>query len=193
MHWCCYQCRTSDISSEEANLEQAFEELKISKPEKSGVSDLDIREWNIELRENDLKLEEQNVIKKEINIERHSLEKKRSIEKANYDLNLREIEIERELRTLTEKKQEDILTNKLHEIIILKMSFDLKDDIEISYRVFEKTEKDKNIKNIKKLECLMPDPKKNLNKDENSGLGKDTLHQNKRPSLRHKNTFRDCP
>ena len=184
MHWCCYQCRTSDISSEEANLEQALEELKISKPEKSGVSDLDIREWNIELRENDLKLEEQNVIKKEINIERHSLEKKRSIEKANYDLNLREIEIERELRTLTEKKQEDILTNKLHEIIILKVSFDLKDDIEISYRVFEKTGK---------LDCLMPDQKKNLNKDENSGLGKDTLHQNKRPSLRHKNTFRDCP
>ena len=194
MHWCCDQSHDSERSFEEANLDQNLEEFKNFKPEKKGISDLDIREWNIELRENDLRLEEQNVIKKEITIERRSLEEKRGIEKAKYDLNLKEIEIERELRTLTERKQEDILTKKLiKKPIIMKMSFDLKEDIDISYSVFEKTERDENMKEIKdssislisrtanKKARFMPDQEKALNEDENSGLGKDTLQKQKTP------------
>ena len=194
MHWCCDQSHDSERSFEEANLDQNLEEFKNFKPEKKGISDLDIREWNIELRENDLRLEEQNVIKKEITIERRSLEEKRGIEKAKYDLNLKEIEIERELRTLTERKQEDILTKKLiKKPIIMKMSFDLKEDIDISYSVFEKTERDENMKEIKdssislisraadKKARFMPNQEKALNEDENSGLGKDTLHKQKTP------------
>ena len=194
MHWCCDQSHDSERSFEEANLDQNLEEFKNFKPEKKGISDLDIREWNIELRENDLRLEEQNVIKKEITIERRSLEEKRGIEKAKYDLNLKEIEIERELRTLTERKQEDILTKKLiKKPIIMKMSFDLKEDIEISYSVFEKTERDENMKEIKdssislisraadKKARFMPNQEKALNEDENSGLGKDTLQKQKTP------------
>ena len=194
MHWCCDQSHDSERSFEEANLDQNLEEFQNFKPEKKGISDLDIREWNIELRENDLRLEEQNVIKKEITIERRSLEEKRGIEKAKYDLNLKEIEIERELRTLTERKQEDILTKKLiKKPIIMKMSFDLKEDIDISYSVFEKTERDENMKEIKdssislisraadKKARFMPNQEKALNEDENSGLGKDTLQKQKTP------------
>ena len=194
MHWCCDQSHDSERSFEEANLDQNLEEFKNFKPEKKGISDLDIREWNIELRENDLRLEEQNVIKKEITIERRSLEEKRGIEKAKYDLNLKEIEIERELRTLTERNQEDILTNKLiKKSIILKMNFDLKEDIDVSCSVFEKTERDENMKDIKdssislisrtanKKARFMPDQEKALNEDENSGLGKDTLQKQKTP------------
>ena len=194
MHWCCDQSQASDSSFEEANLDQNLEEFKNFKPEKKCISDLDIREWNIELRENDLRLEEQNVIKKEITIERRSLEEKRGIEKAKYDLNLKEIEIERELRTLTERKQEDILTKKLiKKPIIMKMSFDLKEDIDISYSVFEKTERDENIKDIKdssislisrtanKKARFMPDQEKDFNEDENSGKG--TLQEPKNAHL----------
>ena len=65
--------------------------------------------YSFELRENDLRLEEQNVMKKEITMERRCLEKTNSIKRAKDALNIREIEIEEELRTLTEKKQ-DILT-----------------------------------------------------------------------------------
>ena len=77
MAWCCDQSNTSD---EEAYIEQG-ETGDIWKlncnPERKNISDSDIKEWNIELRENDLTLEEQNVIKREIAIKRRSLEETR--------------------------------------------------------------------------------------------------------------------
>ena len=144
------------------------------KPEKKGISDLDIREWNIELRENDLKMEEENVTKKEITFGRHYLEEKRSIKKTKEDLNIKEIELEKELRTLTEKMQ-DI---KLNEPIILKLSFD-KENIEISYQISGRDEKKKkkdsslNVisRSAKNKTCLFANQEINLNEDQKSGLG----------------------
>ena len=165
-------------------MEQDEESSSSCKPEKKGISDLDIREWNIELRENDLRMEEENVTKKEITFGRHCLEEKRSIKKAKDDLNIKEIELEKELRTLTEKKQ-DI---KLNEPIILKLSFDFKENIEISYQIYEKTERDekKSItdssvnrisRTANKKTCLFANQGTNLNEDQKSGLGKKIIYQ----------------
>ena len=179
MPWCCDQSNTSD---EEANTEQD-EEVDFCKlncnPERKGISDSDIKEWNIELRENDLTLEEQNVTKREIAIKRRSLEETRKNKKAKEDLNFKEIEIEKELRTLTEKKQ-DIQTNKMNEPIILKMSIDFQENIEISYKVyeqFETGEKTEAIKdqNTKIKTCLMSDREIGLNENEKTGLGETFL------------------
>ena len=179
MHWCCDQTNASASSDEEANVERDDEESSNCKPEKKGISDLDIREWNIELRENDLRMEEDNVTKKEITFGRHCLEEKRSIKKAKEDLNIKEIELEKELRTLTEKKQ-DI---KLNEPIRLKLSFDFKENFEISYcKLYEKTEQDekKSIKvsplniisrSAKNKSCLFANQETKLNEDQKSGLG----------------------
>ena len=162
MHWCCYQKNDND---EWANRERVEEKSVSSKPKKkNGVSKLDIREWGIELRENDLKLEEQNIMEKEINIKKRSLEESRSVKKAKDYLNIREIEIEEELRTLTEKKKDILLRKKQ----ILKMIFDCGENIELPHRVFAKTQskernKDKNIEGEIRL-----------NSEERSGLGKST-------------------
>ena len=164
-------------------MEQAEEESQNCKPEKKGISDLDIREWNIELRENDLRMEEDNVTKKEITFGRHCLEEKRSIKKVKDDLNIKEIELEKELRTLTEKKQ-DI---KLNEPIILKLSFDFKENLEISYKIYEKTERDEkksinesplNIlsRSAKNKSCLFANQETKHNEDQNSGLGKTPIY-----------------
>ena len=179
-------------------MERVEEESMNCKPKKkNGISDLDIREWSIELRENDLRLEEQNVIKKEIIVERRCLEKARSIKKAKDALNIREIEVEEELRTLTEKKQ-DILTYKQNEPIILKMSFDFKENIEISYRVYGKTKNEKkklgkrNEQNINKNTHLRDDHEMRLNEDERTGLGETPRLQDSHYQTFTQNTFRDC-
>ena len=179
-------------------MERVEEESMNCKPKKkNGISDLDIREWSIELRENDLRLEEQNVIKKEIIVERRCLEKTRSIKKAKDALNIREIEVEEELRTLTEKKQ-DILTYKQNEPIILKMSFDFKENIEISYRVYGKTKNEKkklgkrNEQNINKNTHLRDDHEMRLNEDERTGLGETPRLQDSHYQTFTQNTFRDC-
>ena len=193
MPWCCEQSNTSD---EEANIEQdeAGDFWKLNcNPERKGISDSDIKEWNIELRENDLTLEEQNVTKREISIKRRSLEETRNNKKAKEDLNFKEIEIEKELRTLTEKKQ-DIQTNKLNEPIILKMSIDFKENIEISYKVYEQFETSKErskVQNTKIKTCLMSDREIRLNEDEKTGLGETFLFF-EYLSLKRE-FFRDCP
>ena len=81
-------------------------------------------------------------MKKEINIKKRSLEASRSVKKAKDDLNIREIEIEEELRTLTEKKKDILLTNKQNEPIILKMIFDCGENIELAHRVHVKTQRE---------------------------------------------------
>ena len=194
MYWCCDQSNDSDG---EINIERVEEESINCKPKKkNGISDLDIREWSIELRENDLRLEEQNVMKKEITMERRCLEKTNSIKRAKDALNIREIEIEEELRTLTEKKQ-DILTYKLNEPIILKLSFDFKENIEISYKVYEDTKKEKklgkmNEQSINKNSQLMDDHGMRLNEDERKGLGETLCLQDSNHQIFKQNTFRDC-
>ena len=168
MAWCCDQSNTSD---EEAYIEQG-ETGDIWKlncnPERKNISDSDIKEWNIELRENDLSLEQHNVTKREIAIKRRTLEETRNNKKAKEDLNFKEIEIEKELRTLTEKKQ-DIQTNKLNETIILKMSIDFT-EVYKQFETGEKTEaiKDQNAK-------IKTDREIKLNEDEKTGLGETFL------------------
>ena len=172
MHWCCNQTNTSASRDEEANMEQYVEESINWKPEKKGISDLDIREWNVELRANDLRMEEDNVTKKETTFVRHCLEEKRSIKKAKDDLNIKEIELEKELRTLTEKKQ----------AIMLKLSFDFPENLEIAYQIYEKSERDEkkiikdsslNIisRSAKNKTCLFANQENNLNEDQKSGQG----------------------
>ena len=194
MPWCCDQSNTSD---EEANIEQDeggdFWKPNCN-PERKGISDSDIKEWNIELRENDLTLEEQNVTKREIAIKRRSLKETRNNKKAKEDLNFKEIEIEKELRTLTEKKQ-DIQT-KLSEPIILKMSINLKKNIDVFYKVceeFETEEKTEAIKDqfTKTKTCLMSDREIRLNEDEKTGLGETFLSLEYLPLKRE--FFRDYP
>ena len=137
MHWCCVQKNDND---EWANRERVEEKSVSSKPKKkNGVSKLDIREWGIELRENDLKLEEQNIMEKEINIKKRSLEESRSVKKAKDYLKIREIEIEEELRTLTEKKKDFLRQSSKINHIILKMIFDCGETIELS-RKYKNTE-----------------------------------------------------
>ena len=78
-------------------------------------------------------------MKKEISINRRCSEEERNLKKTREELDVKEIEIEKELRILTEKKQ-DILTYSLksnEEPIIVKMSFDFKQNLEISYRVVQ--------------------------------------------------------
>ena len=167
MYWCC--CDKKNDSDELPNLERVKQESVNSKlKKKNGISKLDIREWSIELRENDLRLEEQNNMKKEIDIKKRSLEASRSVQKAKDDLNIREIEIEEELRTLTEKKKDILLRNKQNEPVILKMILDFGENIELPHRVYAKTQreernKDKNIEGDSRL-----------NSEERSGLGKST-------------------
>ena len=181
MPWCCDISNTSD---EEANIADEDEEGDFwklnSNQEKKGISDSDIKEWNIELRENDLTLEEQNVTNREIAITRRSLEETRNNKKAKEDLNFKEIEIEKELRTLTEKKQ-DIQTNKINEYL-LKMSIEFKENIEISYKVYEyeqfetggKTEAIQD-QNAKIKTRLMSDREIRMNEDDKTGLGETFL------------------
>ena len=164
MHWCCDQKNNND---ERENWERVEEESVNSNPKKKkGISKLDISEWSIELRENDLLLEEQNIMKKEISIKKRSLEESKSIKKAKDDLNVREIEIEEELRTLTEKEKDILLTNKQNEPIILKMIFDCGENVELSRRVYVKTQRDE--RNMDKN----TESKIRLNSEERSGLGK---------------------
>ena len=167
MHWCC--CDKKNDNDELANLERVkLESVNSKLKKKNGISELDSREWRIELRENDLRLEEQNNMKKEINIKKRSLEASRSVRKAKDDLNIREIEIEEELRTLTEKKKDILLRNKQNEPVILKMILDFGENIQLPHRVYAKTQreernKDKNIEGDSRL-----------NSEERSGLGKST-------------------
>ena len=164
MHWCWDKKNDKD---ERANWERVKEESVNSElKKKNGISKLDIREWSIELRENDLRLEEQNNMKKEIDIKKRRLEASRSVRKAKDDLNIREIEIEEELRTLTEKKKDILLTNKQNEPIILKMIFDCGENVELSRRVYVKTQRDE--RNMDKN----TESKIRLNSEERSGLGK---------------------
>ena len=164
MHWCWDKKNDKD---ERANWERVKEESVNSElKKKNGISKLDIREWSIELRENDLRLEEQNNMKKEIDIKKRRLEASRSVRKAKDDLNIREIEIEEELRTLTEKKKDILLTNKQNEPILLKMIFDYGENIELSNRVYMKTQREERIMD-KNTKCEI-----SLNSEEISGLGK---------------------
>ena len=106
MQLCCDKKNDND---ERENWERVEEESVNFKPKKkNSISKLDIREWSIELRENDLRFEEENIMKKEISIKKRSLEESRSVKKAKDYRNIREIE----LRTLTEKKKDILLTNK---------------------------------------------------------------------------------
>ena len=164
MHWCCDQKNNND---ERENWERVEEESVNSNPKKKkGISKLDISEWSIELRENDLLLEEQNIMKKEISIKKRSLEESRSIKKAKDDLNIREIEVEEELRTLKEKEKDILLTNKQNEPILLKMIFDYGENIELSKRVYMKTKREERNMD-KNTKCEI-----SLNSEEISGLGK---------------------
>ena len=164
MQLCCDQ---KNDNNERENWERVEEESVNSKPKKqNSISKLDIREWSIELRENDLRFEEENIMKKEISIKKRSLEESRSIKNAKDDLNIREIEIEQQLRTLKEKEKDILLTNKHNEPILLKMIFDCGENIELSKRVYMKTQREERNMD-KNTECEI-----SLNSEEISGLGK---------------------
>ena len=154
-------------------MERVEEESVNFKPKKkNSISKLDIREWSIELRENDLRFEEENIMKKEISIKKRSLEESRSIKNAKDDLNIREIEIEEELRTLKEKEKDILLTNKQNEPIILKMIFDCGENIELSHRVYVKTQIEEKIGKRTEKNMDQTDGEISLNSEERTGLGK---------------------
>ena len=132
--------------------------------EKRGISDLDIREWGILLRDNDLRLEEQNVMKKEMLIEKHSLEETMKSKKAKDELNIKEIQIEEELRILTEKKQDMLTFIRLDPTILQGYDF------EISYRVCgTAVEEEEQNQNSGMLDAC--DLSLDFNEEKGTGLG----------------------
>lgn len=163
MHCCCVKSNDND---EEANLEGVTvneETIKCQPKKKNGISELDIREWTVELRENDLRSGEQNNMMKE----RRNLDNARSIEKAKDDLNDRKIKIEEGLVVLTEKFNDP---NRL------KMIFDFIEAIERFNMADGKSQKEESVKievqNINQSIPLSTDIGMRLNEDERTGSGK---------------------
>ena len=112
-------------------------------------------------------------MKKEISINRRCLEEERIIKKNREELDIKEIEIEKELRILTERKQ-DILTYSLksnEEPIIVKMSFDFKQNLEISYRVVQSGGENPREETINKKTKLLGNSEMRLEKNKQAGLG----------------------
>ena len=166
---CC--CDKSNDNDEEANLEGVNEETINCQPKKkNGISDLDVREWTVELRENDLRSGEQNIRKKE----RRNLDNVKSIEKAKDDLNNRKIKLDEEIVVLTAEKR--TLSDTLNDPNRLKMSFDFIEAIERSYRVDWKSQKEEfakiEVQNINQNTPLSTCSEMRLNEDEGTGSGK---------------------
>ena len=112
-------------------------------------------------------------MKKEICIERRCSEEERNIKKTREELDVKEIEIEKELRILTERKQ-DILTYSLksnEEPIIVKMSFDFKQNLEISYRVVQSGGENPREETINKKTKLLDNSEMRLERNKQAGLG----------------------
>ena len=112
-------------------------------------------------------------MKKEISIKRRCSEEERNIKKNREELDVKEIEIEKELRILTERKQ-DILTYSLksnEEPIIVKMSFDFKQNLEISYRVVQSGGENPREETINKKTKLLDNSEMRLERNKKAGLG----------------------
>ena len=128
--WCCLISDDEDIVEEEDDNNEDTEEIssQYSNRRRRGISDLDIREWTIELRENDLTMDERNVKKK-------SAEAEESHKKALHTIEEKEKEIEEKIAEIAlEKKQlvRTYLHNKNDKII-----FD--NSITVQLKVEEKT------------------------------------------------------